>query len=350
MTNSKGEDIESLNLNKIYDVAIIGAGPAGLNAALQASWLKISAALIDENIGHIKRLSRIRFADKMYNVPGFHKKSGLDLLRDMEQVLEEHIDCIDRFYETKAVSLVRVKGFYRLITKVVNTGLRREIRAKSVIVATGVEDLQPEIHNHPKLKPILPIFPYANSGLVYYCQVCDGSSTAGKNVGVLGHSSQTTGLAVNLIENFGARAISIITHGKKLLQDQDLSQIEKAKIFDKLKKMKIKVYESRIVDLYGLREKKFGVVLSDGSRIDFDKGFADFGWYRINKELVESFEPKSDVEGFLMTDGDKQLLNSEGEPVEGLYVVGDLTNDWKQVDIAWAHAKTAVLHLWKTYV
>jgi len=337
-------------LNKIYDVAIVGAGPAGLNAALQASWLKLSAALIDENIGHIKRLSRIRFAEKMYNVPGYHKKSGRDLLKDMEQVLDDHKDCVDRFYESKAISLVRKKGIYSLITKVIKSGLRREIRAKAVIVATGVEDLQPEIHNHPKLKAILPIFPYANSGLVYYCQVCDGSSTAGKSVGVLGHSSETTGLAVSLVENFGARTVSIITHGKKLLQGQDLNQQEKDKIIDKLRRMEIPIYESRIADLYGLREKRFGLVLSDGRKIDFDKGFAAFGWYKINKDLVESFKPKSDVEGFLMTDDDRQLLTSKGKPIEGLYVVGDLTNDWKQVDIAWAHAKTAVLHLWKTYL
>ena len=49
-----------------------------------------------------------------------------------------------------------------------------------------------------------------------------------------------------------------------------------------------------------------------------------------------------------MTDDDSQLLTSTGKPIEGLYVVGDLTNDWKQVDIAWAHAKTAILHLWTT--
>lgn len=114
--------------------------------------------------------------------------------------------------------------------------------------------------------------------------------------------------------------------------------------------MNIEVYLQKIIDVYGYREGRFGVELEDGTRLDFDKGFADFGWHRINDDLVVPFKGKSDVEGFLRTDSNKQLLGENGDPIEGLYVIGDLTDDWKQVDIAWAHAKTAVLHIWTTYL
>lgn len=221
-------------MQELYDIAIVGAGPAGLYAAHQAAWLNLRSVLIDENIRHIKRLSRIRFADELFNVPGYYGKSGKELLMDMERVLDNFGSYVDRLYSIRAVDLTKEDSCYRMVVENAKNRERTQITSKTVILATGVEDTQPEIHSHPRLKPIQPIFPYANKGIVYYCEICDGQKTDGKTVGVMGHTSHTTGLAVHLVENFGAKVRAILTHGKQLFQDDKTDEERRNKIVRKL--------------------------------------------------------------------------------------------------------------------
>ncbi len=159
----------------MYDVVIIGAGPAGLTAAV---YLRRA----DKNVLVLERETfggQITHSPRVENYPGFVTMTGSELGdRLMEQVMAQGAELeLDA-----AVSIEGTPGDYTV------KGERGEYKAKSVIIAVGSEHRRLGLPKEDK---------FTGEG-ISYCAVCDGAFYAGKEVAVIGGGNSALQEAVML--------------------------------------------------------------------------------------------------------------------------------------------------------
>lgn len=159
----------------MYDIVIIGAGPAGLTAAV---YLRRA----DKNVLVLERETfggQITHSPRVENYPGFVTMTGSELGdRLMEQVMAQGAELeLDA-----AVSIEGTPGDYTI------KGERGEYRAKSVIIAVGSEHRRLGLPKEDK---------FTGEG-ISYCAVCDGAFYAGKEVAVIGGGNSALQEAVML--------------------------------------------------------------------------------------------------------------------------------------------------------
>ena len=161
----------------MHDIVIVGAGPAGLTAALYARRADKSVLLIEkESFG-----GQITHSPKVENYPTLMQISGNELGQMMvEQVMEHGADI-----EMAEVIGIRDNGD----TKTVVTDMG-DYEAKSVIIAAGSKHRQLGLERENEL---------VGNG-VYYCAVCDGAFFAGRDVAIVGGGNTALQEAVMLSE------------------------------------------------------------------------------------------------------------------------------------------------------
>ena len=169
----------------LLDLAIIGAGPAALTAAIYAARAGISTTVFERTAigGALAEISHIA------NFPGFDG-SGPDLAKMMRTQAEAsgaHLtygECSD-IRKTSDYFSLRVDGEPRL--------------ACTILVATGSEP-----------RPLDPDLQYALTVPVSYCALCDGDLVKGKNVAVIGGANSALQESLYLSEL--AATVTIISH------------------------------------------------------------------------------------------------------------------------------------------
>lgn len=146
----------------IYDVIVIGAGPAGLTAALYARRANKTALVLEKNTFG----GQITFSPKVENIPGFVSLTGNEFADKMiEQVMEQGADI-------EPCEVLEIKDG-EIKTVVTDSG---DYQGKSVVIATGAKHRLPGIKNEQD---------YIGNG-ISFCAVCDGAFYEGKTVAVLG--------------------------------------------------------------------------------------------------------------------------------------------------------------------
>ena len=184
----------------MYDTLIIGAGPAGMTAALYAARSNLKVALLEAGIpgGQMNNTSDIE------NYPGYANISGPELAEKMFEPLEalgvEHLF-------GRAENIVD-QGSYKEITTY--DGL---LQAKTVIIATG--------SNHRLLG--VPGEEELNSRGVSYCAVCDGAFFRDEDLMVVGGGDSAVEEAIFLTQF--AKSVTIVhrrdaLRAQKVLQDR----------------------------------------------------------------------------------------------------------------------------------
>ena len=161
----------------MYDIIIVGAGPAGMTAALYALRADKTVLLIEkETFG-----GQITFSPKVENYPGFMQISGNELAEHLlEQVTEHGADI-----ELCEVIGIKDYGSY----KTVNTDIG-DYEGKTVIIATGAKHRHLGVEGEEEL---------IGEG-ISFCAVCDGAFFAGKKVGVVGGGNSALVEAMMLSE------------------------------------------------------------------------------------------------------------------------------------------------------
>src|SRR3989344_2029921 len=147
----------------MYDTIIIGAGCAGLVAAMYAGRLNMKTLMIGDNIG-----GTIALTDVVENYPGFIRLTGQELADNLRKHAEDYN--IEKA-EAKVTKIKRVNGCF-----LVETNENKVYESKTIIFATGTEWRK---LNSPGEKE------FANKG-VHYCALCDGAIYKGKAVAVVG--------------------------------------------------------------------------------------------------------------------------------------------------------------------
>ena len=146
----------------MYDLIIVGGGPAGLTAALYARRADKSVLVIEKAIFG----GQITFSPKVENIPGFLSLSGNEFAEKLvEQVLEQGADV-----EMAEVLSVRDGDVKTVVT---DSG---EYEARALIIATGARHRMLGLEREEQ---------FVGEG-ISFCAVCDGAFYKGKTVAVIG--------------------------------------------------------------------------------------------------------------------------------------------------------------------
>lgn len=161
----------------MYDIIIIGAGPAGLTAALYALRADKTVLVLEKGTFG----GQITYSPQIENYPGFAQMSGNEFAEKLiDQVLNQGAEI-----EMETVTEIRDNGETK--TVITEDG---EHEAKAVIIATGVKHRQIGLPNENEL---------VGSG-ISYCAVCDGAFFKNQTVAVLGGGNSALQEAVLLSE------------------------------------------------------------------------------------------------------------------------------------------------------
>ena len=173
----------------IYDLVIVGAGPAALTASIYASRYKLTNLVIAKQLG-----GELALAHKIENYPGFESIPGPELVQKIGQqveklgakILYEEVGRIEisNIKDQKAKSISQGEGF-----KVHLTG-GQVYQAKTLIVASGSERRRLGVPGEQEL---------IGRG-VSYCSTCDAPFYKGKRVGVVGGSDSAVTGAIHAAE------------------------------------------------------------------------------------------------------------------------------------------------------
>lgn len=151
-------------MEKIYDVIIIGSGPAGLSAAIYAQRAKLSTIIIEANYISGGQVVNTYEVD---NYPGLPGISGMDL----STTLRDHAEKMGSEFVRDQVLKLELEGkVKKVITK------NEEYKSRTILLATGAKHRQLGVPGEQKL---------AGSG-VSYCATCDGAFFKDKTVAVIG--------------------------------------------------------------------------------------------------------------------------------------------------------------------
>ncbi|MEI7961400.1 MAG: FAD-dependent oxidoreductase [archaeon] len=177
-----------------YDVAIIGAGPAGLTAGIYCARYGLKTIIIEKGlIGGTATL-----ASSVQNYPGFLDISGMELM----QKFAEQTEKLGVKIELDSVEKVTSEGKEQ---KLLLSG--QTITAKAVIVAVGAKSKWLKVKGEKEL---------LNKG-VHFCATCDGPMYNGKEVAVIGYDNRAADEAIYLASV--TKKVTLISSKKELTVD-----------------------------------------------------------------------------------------------------------------------------------
>lgn len=256
---------------KIYDVAVIGAGPAGMTAAIYACRAGKSVALFEKNFPGGQMVN----AHIIDNYPAEDGISGFDLAQKMfEQVTAAGADFIN-----DEVTAITSRGDVTLTTA------SGSYRAKTAVLATGTERLRLGIPGEDRL----------DGRGVSWCATCDGAFYRGKDVAVIGGGNSAVSEALYL---------SAICKSVHIIHRRDSYRAE-ASLAEKLRATKniTEHLECVPVEITG-EDKVSGVILDKkGEKITLavDGVFVAIGG-RPEQKLIAGVE--KDGAGYIKTDNE----------------------------------------------
>lgn len=185
----------------MYDIIIIGAGPAGLCAAVYARRANKSVLLIEKNAFG----GQIVYSPKVENFPGFETISGSELADKLvSQVLAQGAD-------VEVETVVEIRDGDNIKTVVCEDG--SEYDAKAVIIACGARHRHLGIENEEKFI----------GGGISFCAVCDGAFYKNKDVALVGGGNSALQEAILLSET--CRKVYVIQNLDRLTGEERLQEI-----------------------------------------------------------------------------------------------------------------------------
>ncbi|KNY27114.1 NAD(P)/FAD-dependent oxidoreductase [Pseudobacteroides cellulosolvens] len=272
----------------MYDVIIIGKGPAGISASLYTIRANLKTLIIGMNESALAK------TEKIENYYGFSEPiSGQYLLK---QGVEQALRLGGEIVEDEVIEIKKDENF--LVTTA-----KRQFSAKAVLMATGQKQKKINIKN---LKE------FEGNG-VSYCSTCDGFFYNDLKVGVLGYKDYAVHEALELLAY--TKDITIFTNGFAPEFSKEFQN--EAKKFNMNKKP--------VVSIEG-KDFLQRIVFNDGDQKNIDGLFVAY-------ESASSIDFARKL-GVLTQDG-SILVNSDMQTnIDGLFAAGDCTGGFKQIATA----------------
>lgn len=307
--NSTPTQKKLLDPEKKYDVLIIGAGPAGLNAALYSKRKGLDVAVISKKKG-----GQVLDTSSVDNYLGIMDRSGEALVTDYLNHLQE--------YQVPILDDVEVVDFYTLGLihhLVLSNG---EIyQSRTLIFATGSTPRRLDVPGEKE---------FAGKG-VAYCAICDAPLFKNKEVIIAGGGNSAVEAALDLAKV--ATAVTLV-HRSQLRADhivvQELYQNPKIKVF----------LESQILEILG-DQRMTGISVLDKSNgttfsINADGIFIEIG----HLPNLGSWANQLDKNAL----GEILASSKKETNLPGIFVAGDVSNTpYKQISIAVSDGAIAAL-------
>ena len=268
----------------IYDIIVVGAGPAGLTAAIYAKRANKNVLVIERGLygGQVATIGEVE------NYPGFLSIHGSELAQvfysqakkvGVEFVHDNMVDLLDG----KIKSVVCKKATYQ---------------AKAVVLALGSMSRELNVEGEKQ---------FIGSG-VSYCATCDGAFFKGKDVAVVGSGDSAVATALYL--NNICKSVCIISKYPKLKL-----KAYQPNIFDRLKN--VKIYYSALVQSIQGDGKVEGLVLDSGQKVKVDGIFVTIG-RKPDTEFLKN-KINLDEKGYIITD------ETAHSSMEGVFACGDVS-------------------------
>jgi len=300
----------------IYDLIIIGAGPAGITASVYAARKRMKFLVITKDIG-----GQAARSGDIENYTGYQFITGADLTAKFEEHMKKYGVETKEPEEVTGLSAI---GGSALGGKKTNNGIsvktnKNTYEAKTVIIASGKKSRELGVPGEAEFK---------NRGLTY-CATCDGPLFAGKDVVVIGGGNSALDAALQLIKIAGRIYIINITPlltGDKIMQD-------KAEKSDKVTILN----NTRILAILGDKIVN-AVKIKEGGK---EKTLAAQGVF-VEIGLV----PNSDfAEGVGKNDkGEIEVDRYNATNISGVFACGDVTDvPQKQIIIAAGEGSKAAI-------
>lgn len=313
--NAKGELDRRLGLrrdadpSKVYDVAVIGGGPAGMSAAIYAARKSLSTILVSFDVG-----GQLGTTYDVANYPGFQMITGPDLV----QKLAEHV----RQYGIEQLIGEKVTGIaVDGRVKVIRTASGREVRSRTVVITTGAQKRRLNVPGEKEL---------AGRGVVY-CSTCDGPLFKGLAIAVVGAGNSALEAAIEM--DPVARKVYLVSRGEWSGDDILQDKVSAARNVEVLKHW-------QAVEIHG-RDKVEGITIQHSKsgetrRLEVDGVFIEVGLFPNTDfalDLVETNE-----RGEIKVDRHGQT------GVRGVFAAGDATDSHdKQIVVAAGDGARAAL-------
>lgn len=160
----------------MYDLIIIGAGPAGITAAIYAIRKKIDLLVISKDIG-----GQTAWSGEIENYTGYQFIAGPELTSKFEEHMRKYAIPLKEGEETLEVK--------RAEDKIIVRTDKGKYEARTVIIASGKRSRELNVPGEKEFK---------NRGLTY-CATCDGPLFAGKDVAVIGGGNSALDAALQLM-------------------------------------------------------------------------------------------------------------------------------------------------------
>jgi thioredoxin reductase (NADPH) len=294
---------------EIYDLIIIGAGPAGLTASIYASCYHLKNLVIGAQIG-----GQLQFAPDILNYPGFVEVTGKELTHRMVDQLKarggklvtQSVTKISNFQfpclaGRQAISNKNPNSNSNDINKngfEIETLDGMKYQTKAIILATGMERRKLNVPGEAE---------YTGRG-VYYCATCEKQDYEGKICVVVGGGNSATQGAVELAQ--AAKKVYLIYRGTQLRGDAVwIEKIKKSKVVEVL-------YDTVVKEILGDGKKVTEVIISN-DKLEIDKIFIEIGGVP-GTALVIPLGVETDEGGYIR-------VNSKLETnIPGIIAAGDM--------------------------
>ncbi len=294
----------------VYDLIIIGGGPAGIAAGIYASRQKLNALLITKNFGG----QMAKKAVSIENYPGFEEISGQNLILKFEKQLRKaKIDI-----EMDGVTRVKKVGdnFF------VETESKNNFESKTIIVASGADPRPLEVAGEKE---------FIGKGLSY-CALCDGPLFSDKNVTVIGGGNSGFETALFLAKI--AKKIYILEYSEIIKANKENQELaEKTGKVEIITSAKIKqIQGSQFVESLIYQDQKSG----EEKTLPVEGVFVEIGNQPATsfiKDLVD-FSDRDEI----VTD-----IKTGQTRTAGLFAAGDVSQAPKQIIIAAGEGTKAFL-------
>lgn len=267
----------------MYDVIIIGAGPAGISASLYTKRANKNVLVVYYGESNLEKAHKI---DNYYGFP--EGITGKDLFENgINQAKNLGVNVI----EEEVLGIEQGEKTFTVTTK------NNSYETKSVVIATGNKKLRPQIENIDTLE---------GRG-ISYCAICDGFFYRKKDVVVIGNGDYAVSEAEDLKNVAGS--VKILTNGLDFIPDNNEFEVDTRKIKKILGDQRVE-----------------GIEFEDGSTLEINGVFVALG-----KAGGSDFAKKMGV----VLDGDSIKIDEKGRTnINGLFSCGDTTGGLLQVSKA----------------